>query len=76
LPLISEETGNLTDVAVRPSWQEVETLFNAVKDIPQVGPIRVYWSPALPKVWSCLNHGLSEIVEESKGTQTMEYKHE
>jgi N-acetylglutamate synthase-like GNAT family acetyltransferase len=76
-----DETGNLTDVAVRPSaGKEVsETLFNAVKEhsrkLGRSGSLLV-----MPRSTESMelfeSMGFSEIVEENKGTQAMEYKHE
>jgi N-acetylglutamate synthase-like GNAT family acetyltransferase len=75
-----EETGNLTDVAVRPSaGKEVsETLFNAVKEhsrkLGRSGSLLV-----MPRSTESMelfeSMGFSETVEENKGTQAMEYKH-
>jgi hypothetical protein len=76
-----EDTGKLTDVAVRPSaGKEVsETLFNAVKEhsrkMGRSGSLLV-----MPRSTESMelfeSMGFLEIDEESKGTPAMEYKHE
>ncbi len=76
-----EETGNLTDVAVRPSAgkEASETLFNAVKEhsrkIGRSGSLLV-----MPRSTESMelfeSMGFLEINEEDKGASAMEYKHE
>lgn len=76
-----EESGKLTDVAVRPSaGKEVsETLFNAVKEhsrkMGRSGSLLV-----MPRSTDSMelfeSMGFLEIDEENKGTPAMEYKHE
>jgi hypothetical protein len=78
LALHLRETGNPTDVAVRPSWQEVEIYLMRLKILRKLG--RSGSLLVMPRSTESMDlfesMGFSEIVEESKGTQTMEYKHE